>query len=61
MLNVVEKKEQCLLMNVMHYHQAHYKYLTSFPKDYREGICDLSTFIGMVKERQESMPKHFLM
>lgn len=37
------------------------KYLTSFPKEYREGICDLSTFIGMVKERQESMPKHFLM
>ena len=37
-----------------------HKYLTSFPKEYRGGICDLSTFIGMVKERQERMPKHFL-
>ena len=38
-----------------------HKYLTSFPKEYRSGICDLSTFIGMVKERQERMPKHFIM
>ena len=38
-----------------------HKYLTSFPKEYRSGICDLSAFIGMVRERQESMPKHFLM
>ena len=38
-----------------------HKYITSFPKEYREDICDLSTFIGMVRERQESMPKHFLM
>ena len=38
-----------------------HKYLTSFPKEYRGGICDLSTFIGMVKERQERMPKHFIL
>lgn len=38
-----------------------HKYLTSFPKEYRNDICDLSSFIGMVRERQESMPKHFLM
>lgn len=38
-----------------------HKYLTSFPKEYRCGICDLSAFVGMVKERQERMPKHFLM
>lgn len=38
-----------------------HKYLTSFPKEYRGDICDLSSFIGMVKERQERMPKHFLM
>lgn len=38
-----------------------HKYITSFPKEYRDGICDLSSFIGMVRERQESMPKHFLM
>lgn len=38
-----------------------HKYLTSFPPKYRSGIFDLSTFIGMVKERQERMPKHFVM
>lgn len=38
-----------------------HKYLTSFPQKYRSGICDLSTFIGMVKERQERTPKHFVM
>lgn len=37
-----------------------HKYLTSFPKEYRSGICDLSTFIGMVKERQERIPKHYI-
>ena len=37
-----------------------HRYLESFPKKYRSGICDLSTFIGMVKERQERMPKHYL-
>lgn len=34
MLNVVEKKEQCLLMNVMHYHQAHYK----IPDKFSQGL-----------------------
>lgn len=38
-----------------------HRYLESFPKKYRSGICDLSTFIGMVKERQERMPKHYLL
>lgn len=38
-----------------------HKYLTSFPKEYRGGICDLSTFIGMVKERQERIPKHYVL
>lgn len=38
-----------------------HKYLTSFPKEYRGGICDLSAFIEMVKERQERMPKHYIM
>ena len=36
------------------------KYLTCFPKEYRSGIFDLSSFIGMVKERQEKMPKQYL-
>lgn len=38
-----------------------HKYLTSFPKEYRGGICDLTAFIGMVKERQERMPKHYIL
>ena len=37
------------------------KYLTSFPKEHIDEICDLSTFIGMVKERQERIPKHYIM
>ena len=36
-----------------------HKYLTSFPVKYRNGICDLSSFIGLVKERQDRMPKHY--
>lgn len=38
-----------------------HKYLTSFPKEYRAGIYDLSTFIGIVKERQERMPKNYIL
>ena len=38
-----------------------HKYLTSFPKEYRGGICDLTAFIGLVKERQERMPKHYIL
>ena len=38
-----------------------HKYLKSFPMKYRGVICDLVTFIGMVKERQEKMPKHYFM
>lgn len=37
-----------------------HKYLSSFPKEYRSGITDLSSFIGIVRERQERMPKHYL-
>jgi len=37
-----------------------HKYLTSFPKEYRNDICDLSSFIGKVKARQESVPKQYL-
>ena len=38
-----------------------HKYLASFPKKYRDGICDLSAFIRIVKDRQERMPKHYLL
>lgn len=39
-----------------------HKYLTSFPKEYRDNICDLSGFIDLVKGRQLEMRKrHFIM
>lgn len=40
-----------------------HKYLTSFPKEYRDDICDLSAFISMVKDRQARIPQqyHFLL
>lgn len=37
-----------------------HKYLTSFPREFRSDICDLSSFIVLVKGRQERMPKHYL-
>lgn len=38
-----------------------HKYLTSFPKEYKDNISDLSGFINLVKTRQSKMPKHFIM
>ena len=38
-----------------------HKYLTSFPREHRNRIFDLSSFIRMVKERQNNMPRHFLL
>ena len=35
------------------------KYLSCYPPIFRKDIKDLSTFITMVKERQDRMPKHF--
>ena len=37
------------------------KYIQSFPLNYRKNIYDLSTFITIVKDRQERIPRHFLM
>lgn len=36
-------------------------HVDSFPKEYRESIATLSSFINIVKEKQKRMPKHFLM
>ena len=33
------------------------KYLSNFPLEYRKDICDLSSFMNIVKERQDRMPK----
>ena len=37
-----------------------HKYLTCFPKEYRDNISDLAGFINMVRHRQMQMPKHFI-
>ena len=37
------------------------KYIDSFPKEYQSEISDLISFIAMVKKKQESLPKCFLM
>ena len=34
--------------------------IKTFPVEYQSKLCDLSTFIGIVKERQERMPRHFI-
>lgn len=36
------------------------KYITSFPQEYQSEISDLSSFISMVKEKQESLPRTYL-
>ena len=38
-----------------------HKYLTSFPKEFRGNICDLTGFISIVRERQEHYPKHYIL
>jgi type II restriction enzyme len=36
------------------------KYISSFPQEYQSDISDLSGFISMVKEKQESLPRTYL-
>lgn len=36
------------------------KYISSFPKQHQYEISSLKSFIALVKDRQEHMPKHFL-
>lgn len=36
-------------------------YIQSFPKAYQNQLKDLSEFIGIVKRRQDNIPKHYLM
>ena len=35
-------------------------HIESFPEEYRDNLNTLSSFIAIVKEKQEHMPKHFL-
>jgi type II restriction enzyme len=38
-----------------------HKYIESFPKEYQSYISDLSGFIGMVRKKQESLPKYYIL
>lgn len=49
-----EMHDSCLTLVVPH------KYIASFPKEYQDEISDLSSFISMVRKKQENLPKHFL-
>lgn len=38
-----------------------HKYIASFPQEYQSEISDLAGFIQMVKRKQESLPKHYIL
>lgn len=38
-----------------------HKYIDDFPKEFQSDIIDLCGFIGMVRDKQNAMPKHFLL
>ena len=38
-----------------------HKYIDSFPKEYQSSISDLNGFIGMVRKKQESLPKYYIL
>lgn len=38
-----------------------HKYIESFPKEYQSDISDLNGFIGMVRKKQESLPKYYIL
>lgn len=37
------------------------KNISTFPKEYQSELCDLSEFISIVKKRQESLPKFYIL
>lgn len=37
-----------------------HKYIDSFPKEYQQEISDLAGFIGMVRQKQEHLPRYYL-
>lgn len=37
------------------------KNISTFPKEYQGDLCDLSGFINIVKKRQESLPKFYIL
>ena len=36
-------------------------HIGTFPKEYQSSLSTLGSFINLVRERQERMPKHFIM
>lgn len=36
------------------------KYISTFPTEYQSSICDLRGFVNIVREKQERIPKHFI-
>ena len=38
-----------------------HKFIASFPQEYQAEISDLTSFIQMVRKKQENLPKHFIL
>jgi hypothetical protein len=49
-----EMKDERVLLVVPEEH------ISTFPKEYQASLSTLSDFISMVKDKQERMPKHFI-
>ena len=50
-----EMRDSCLTLVVPHI------FIDSFPKEYQSEISDLNGFIGMVRKKQEDLPKHYIL
>lgn len=50
-----EMRDSCLTLVVPH------NFIDSFPKEYQSEISDLNGFIGMVRKKQEGLPKHYIL
>lgn len=50
-----EMRDSCLTLVVPH------NFIDSFPKEYQSEISDLNGFIGMVRKKQEDLPKHYIL
>ena len=50
-----EMHDSCLTLVVPH------KYIASFPQEYQSEISDLKRFISLVRQKQEHLPKHYIL
>ena len=37
------------------------KNISTFPKEYQSELCDMSSFICMVRQKQDHLPKHYIL